>query len=75
MTQTHIDKTLGAIENKINIINGEIRQISYEISKGSDESSHFFGSELHAELFNKREALIQQREDLNNAYMTICKNF
>ena len=75
MTRTHIDKTLDAIENKINSISGEVRQISYEIRKGFDESSHFFGSELHAELLNKREALIRQRDELNLAYMTISKNF
>ena len=75
MTRTHIDKTLDAIENKINLISSEIREISSKIRKGFDESSHFFGSELHAELFNKREALIQQRGELNLAYMTISKNF
>lgn len=75
MTRTHIGKTLDAIENKINLISSEIREISSKIRKGFDESSHFFGSELHAELFNKREALIQQRDELNLAYMTICKNF
>lgn len=74
MARTHINKTLIALDDKINAISARIKEISEEILEGMQNDSHFFASDRHDELFMERDGLITTRDELHQAYMIIVRN-
>lgn len=72
---THINKTLDAITSRIDEISNAIDELNNTIYTNLEKNSYYFGSDEHAEDFERRNELHNLREELHHAYMIIVKNF